>query len=941
MRSIHQYIVCLFCFLLAYPVSAQVRTGMTGVVVDAETGETLPGVQIYFVTGAQKNKPTAVGTTSDLDGNFSISNTQGYTTLNYSYMGYKTGVQNIRLGKIEQNMVLKMRTDAIGLEEVIVKPTNEKGRYKRKGNPAVELAKNVIARKDSSTVKSMDFYTAKSYTRISFALSNFHPDFTKRFWKQFAFAEKYIDTTTTPHSLTIDIREQLKDEYYSKKPRREKHILMKKRIFGVEDIIGSEAFQKTIDQAFKDVEINDNNMNLLFNRFVSPLSSSLAISYYQYYIQDTIMLDGERCIDLAFVPVNSQSYSFTGHLYILDDGSYQVKEYKMDVPRNINLNFISNFTVHHKNKRLPDGKWAPDRTNTQVKFYLYKEKYQAIARQTKIYTNWDFETPINPKVFSAFTPNEYIGPETDASQDSMAVRLGAAAWDTIRPEPLTRYETSIYDMVEEFEKNPLFNSLTMLVNAITTEYVTTAPGDHMWDSKFDFGPIYNFFSWNMLEGARLRVGGVTTANAHPHWFFQGYVAFGTKDLRPKYNATVTYSFNAKKYHPYEWNRHYLSLGVQYDVEEPFQSQGIMRRDNILMSIPTSKPTMPFYHYVFHAKLDYVKEWTAHFLLHPTFDFSHTSTESTNNSVSALHYYRVLDASQPLLIATGSNPNDIQFNPAAVKEIKGFYNYDLGLEFRYTPAWSKTYVDRGGNESPFAADHEAPVIRFIHHVGFLDDRSTGGRGFLYNTTEISAEKRFWLSSFGHVDARVNIGYCWNQVPFMKLYSPETSTSVFLNQRGFNAMLPMEFLMDRYVGWYATYYFKGWILNRIPGINRLKLRGVCSFSGIAGYLSDKNNPYKPGNEGLYCFPEGLVNASFDDAGRMTAGRTGSPIDYHMPYMELTAGLENIFKFIRIDYIRRLTYNEYDLPIINPQTGAPFVRKLPAWGRNGVKVTVRFTF
>ncbi len=928
MRFARYYIVVLLMCLYVFPIWGQTRTGITGVVVDAETGETLPGVQIYFVTGAQKNKPTAVGTTSDLDGNFSLSNTQGYTTINYSYMGYKTGVQNLRLGKTEQNMVLKMRTNAIGLEEVIVKPTNEKGRYKRRGNPAVELMKNVIANKDKNTVKSEDFYTAQSYTRISFALNNFHPDFTKRFWKQFAFAEKYIDTTTEQHSMTIDIREQLKNEYYSKKPRREKHILMKKRIFGVEDIIGSGAFQKTIDNAFKDVEINDNNMNLLYNRFVSPLSSALAISYYQYYIQDTLVLDGERCIDVAFVPVNSESYSFTGHLYILDDSTYQVKEYKMDVPRNINLNFISNFSVHHKNKRLPNGLWAPERTNTSVRFYLYREKHQLIARQTKIYTDWDFETPISPKTFSAFTPTEFVGPETDASQDSMAVRLGALAWDTIRPEPLTKYETSIYDMVEEFEANPLFNSLTMLVNAVTTEYVPTARGDHMWDSKWDFGPIYNFLSWNMLEGVRLRLGGLTTANVNPHWFFQGYVAFGTKDLRPKYNATAIYSFNAKKYHPFEWDRHYLSLGVQYDVEEPFQSQGIMRRDNILMSIPTSKPTMPFDQYVFHTKLDYVKEWKAHFLVRSTFDFSHTSVQPTNGSVSALHYYRVKNANDWVFNEDGS------INTNAVQEVMGYYNYDLGLEFRYTPAWSKTYVDRGGNESPFAADHEAPVLRLIHHVGYLDDRGSGGKGFVYNTTQFSASKRFWLSSFGHIDGRVELGYVWNQVPFMKLYSPETSTSLFLNQNGFNAMFPMEFMMDRYVSWYMTYYFKGWILNRIPGINRLKLRGVFSFSGIAGYLSDKNNPFVAGNEGLYYFPEDLSRASYDDQGRMIAGRTGSPIDYHMPYMELTAGLENIFKFVRIDYVRRLTYNEYQLP-------SGITRKLPGWGRNGVKVTVRFTF
>jgi hypothetical protein len=83
-----------------------------------------------------------------------------------------------------------------------------------------------------------------------------------------------------------------------------------------------------------------------------------------------------------------------------------------------------------------------------------------------------------------------------------------------------------------------------------------------------------------------------------------------------------------------------------------------------------------------------------------------------------------------------------------------------------------------------------------------------------------------------------------------------------------------------------------------------------------------------------------------------------------MELTAGFENILKFIRIDYIRRLTYNDYELPYmiqkmepINPEQptlgfrpafnedGTPQLihgrRKIGAWGRNGVKITVKFSF
>ena len=175
------------------------------------------------------------------------------------------------------------------------------------------------------------------------------------------------------------------------------------------------------------------------------------------------------------------------------------------------------------------------------------------------------------------------------------------------------------------------------------------------------------------------------------------------------------------------------------------------------------------------------------------------------------------------------------------------------------------------------------------------------------------------------------------------------------------------MDEYVSLFATYYFKGWLLNRIPGINKLKLRGVVSFAGIYGGLTKKNNPYLETGSGLYEFPHtpwenGIVANAFDHDGYIKDGyRTSSPIG-KLPYMELTAGFENILKFIRIDYIRRLTYNDYELPYmiqkmepVDPlkptlgyqpavdENGEPVMihgrRKIGAWGRNGVKITVRF--
>ncbi|MDR1344094.1 MAG: carboxypeptidase-like regulatory domain-containing protein, partial [Tannerellaceae bacterium] len=106
--------------------------------------------------------------------------------------------------------------------------------------------------------------------------------------------------------------------------------------------------------------------------------------------------------------------------------------------------------------------------------------------------------------------------------------------------------------------------------------------------------------------------------------------------------------------------------------------------------------------------------------------------------------------------------------------------------------------------------------------------------------------------------------------------------------------------------ATYYLKGWILNRIPIIRWLKFREVVSFNGIYGKLSDRNNPALEGNNHLFVLPEGTTGLG------------------KVPYMEVSFGLENILKILRIDYYHRLTYLD------NPNTR-----------KSGIRLALRFSF
>ena len=166
--------------------SQSATTGVQGRVRDAESGEPIPFVQIVF-------EGTAVGVESDMDGRFSLSNEQGYTTVLFRMMGYEPQKLKLKRGKTQKRVTIKMvpRGKTLGTVEVVAK--KGKSKYSRRNNPAVELVKKVIAHKEDNRVESCERYRRNVYERLSMSLDDFNPDFEgKRLWRKLNFLEKYI-----------------------------------------------------------------------------------------------------------------------------------------------------------------------------------------------------------------------------------------------------------------------------------------------------------------------------------------------------------------------------------------------------------------------------------------------------------------------------------------------------------------------------------------------------------------------------------------------------------------------------------------------------------------------------------------------------------------------------------------------------------------------------
>mgnify|MGYP000268819930 FL=1 len=838
-----KYIKSFLLFLLlgcCISVSAQ---NIQGVVTDSLTNEPIPYLSVFY-------EGKGVGSITDNDGNYKVETRKGWNKLTFSAVGYVTKVVNIIPG-VTKNLNVRMRPDDIMLDEVVVKPKREK--YSRKNNPAVELMKKVIAHKNNNKLSENDYYQYNKYQKITMSLNDVTPEMLEKgMYKKMPFLKDQIELCeeTNKFILPISVDETASQKIYRKHPKSEKTIIKGMSSTGVNELFATGDMLSTVlKDVFTDVNIYDNDIRLLQYPFISPISSSDAISFYKFYIMDTTFVDKDKCFHLTFVPNNSQDFGFTGHLYVLADSSYTVKKCTMNLPKKSGVNFVDNMDIIQEFEQLPNGEWVLKTDDMIVEMTLMKIMQGFQIRRTTRYSDYAFDE----------LPQQLFKRKGAEIKEADAMMRGDDFWNQYRPVPLTQTESSMDMLVKRLEQMPGFKYVIFVLKAFIENFVETGTKEH--PSKVDIGPVNTMISNNYIDGLRLRMSAQTTANLNPHLFFKGYYAYGFKDHRSKYMGEVEYSFNKKEYLPREFPKNSITFSYQYDVMSPTDKFLKTDKDNVFVSFKTS--TVDQMSYVRNIALKYENE--TQFGLKTTVEVKHSTDEPTGG----LAYIT----------------NDDQ--KTLVPEIQ---TMEASLAFRYAPG--ETFVNTKQRRIPVSFD--APVFTLSHTTGF---KGVLGGEYNFNLTEVGLYKRFWFSSWGKIDMFVKGGAQWNKVPFPLLIMPAANLSYILQRETFNLINNMEFLNDRYASLDVSWDLNGKIFNRIPLLKKLKWREAIGFKMLYGHLTDKNNPMKhPGDSELFLFPT----------------RDGRPTSFVMdpktPYMECSVGIHNIFKILHIDYVRRLNYLDH---------------------------------
>lgn len=845
MKRLYIFLILLLAVWFL-PVSAysQIR----GVITDSLTNEPL-----MYITVQYEGK--GVGGISNAQGEYEVETRSGWNELTFSAIGYVT--KKVKFAPGTKVLNVKMTADDIMLSEVVVKPKKEK--YSRKNNPAVEFMKKVIANKKELKLEENDYYQYQKYEKMKMSINDVTPEkMEKGIYKKFSFFKDQVEVSpkTNKMILPISIKETGSRTIYRKNPKSKKTIIEGMNSTGIEEFFSTGDMLGTIlNDVFSDINIYDDDIRLLQRRFVSPIGRG-AISFYKFYLMDTLMVDKRECVHLTFVPQNSQDFGFTGHLYVVKDSTYAVKKCTMNLPKNTGVNFVENLDIVQEFEQLPDSNWVLTDDDMTVELAFVKGIQGLEVQRTTKYTDYNFDE-IEARLFRL---------KGNVIKESNMLAKSDEYWAKVRQVPLTKKESTMDLFMNRIEQIPGFKYVIFGAKALIENFVETGSKEH--PSKFDFGPINTIITSNYVNGTRFRLSGLTTGNLHPHWSFSGYGAYGTKDRKWFYSAQAAYSFNKREYVLWEFPKHYLAFKYTYDVMSPMDKYLATDKDNVFVS----------WKWTTVDQMSYIRDATLTYELETPVGFSMQAMARLRNDEPAggvLQYWK----------NDGKTPGVWDETNTLIKDIT---TTELGISLRYAPG--ETFVNTKQRRVPVSLD--APQFTLSHTLGV---KGVLGGEYNFNLTEASIRKRFWFGSWGKLDVTLRAGAQWNKVPFPLLNLPMANLSyITQHNESFNLINNMEFLNDRYGSLALTYDMNGKLFNRIPLIKKLKWREIFRIRGLYGTLTDKNNPYKNHDSDLFLFPM----------------RNSQPTSFVMgktPYVEASVGIYNIFKLLHIEYVRRLTYTD----------------------------------
>ncbi len=293
-------------------------------------------------------------------------------------------------------------------------------------------------------------------------------------------------------------------------------------------------------------------------------------------------------------------------------------------------------------------------------------------------------------------------------------------------------------------------------------------------------------------------------------------------------------------------RQFIGFDYLYDVQQLGQSDNAFQDDNLLTSLfrrsPANKLT-----FVDLKRLWYDIEWIPG--LSNRISFSH----ALFTPLGTFNYSYYTDDSRTTTQNT-LNTSEISFY----------------TRFLYREKFIS------GNRDRVSIGSAYPTFQLNFRLGL---KGVFDSDFSYQKVNIKIDDQIPFNPFGYTYYMLQAGRTWGSVPYPLLEIHPGNESYLYDFAAFNLMNYFEFVSDYYLSAYATHHFEGFFLNKIPLMKRLKWREIVQLKTVFGSLSNSNIEILQNQNAFASLTK--------------------------PYVEVGAGVENILKIIRVDFLWRLSY------------------------------------
>lgn len=837
----------LFLLLISFQFALAQETIVKGRITDQATNEAIPFANVKFVG-------ITTGTSADFDGYFTLKTTQRVDSIRVDYLGYKSKSKKLKRGQ-SQTINFQMQSNSFGIKEVVVKAGV---------NPAIQIIRDAQKNREKYNKNNIPSFQYENYAKIQIDIDNMSDRIKKK--KILKPVVSLFDSLEVlageegKANLPMFFSENISDVYFTSNPvRRKKEIIKASRLNAVGLREGVLTSQFT-GNSFEEYNFNQNKLFVFNKEFQSPISDN-SLLFYNFYLTDTVILNGYRCYQIKVKPKNNKDLLFTGYIWITDS-TWAIKQVNLEIPKSVNINFLERVQIQQELVPTKADGWMPIKSRLVVDFADVTKR--SVGMIAKIYNSIQ-----NIKVNEPLEPSFYLSPIKLAKD---ALVKDSTFWSSYRHETLSKTDVNVFNMIDTIKNIPR-------VKTGVNVFYTIVSGHYTWN-KVEVGPYLNILTYNNIEGYKLRIGGKTNITFSDKYIWRGYLAYGFKDQQFKYNIQFEKIISRDLWTKVGIQRRddidQVGTTFNYDESPAFGS------DQSSLYIATSQITR---FALFNRKTEN-RFWLEREIR------KGITTRVTLQNIGYKHYFAgSLDTSSSVLQ-------------------KDYTTSEAVLEARF--AWDELQV-LDNNRRYIMSTPKWPVVSVQYVLGV---KNVFNSDLNYNRLSMKVTHRLRLGFLGYTKYSINAGKVFTAAPFTLLQVHRGNQTPFFASSTFNLMNYNEFISDEYISFDYAHHFEGLLLNRIPLIKKLKWREHITFRTVYGTLSAKNQST-------------VISKSFSTL-------------TNKPYVEAGFGFTSILKFIRLDFIYRLSYinqtyqNQYEQlqrnnGVVNPYSISKF----------GVKASFQFSF